>query len=79
MAKVTKKRTTVESITLKHISQKIDHLHKDVETNHKDIIALKEQVAMGKVGLKVIFLICAVVGAVLTTLKIKKDLSIIHI
>ena len=73
MAKVTKKRTTVESITLKHISQKIDHLHKDVETNHKDIIALKEQVAMGKGGLKVIFWLGAIVGAILTTLKITKD------
>jgi len=70
-----KKRTKVSipSVTLKHISEKIDHLHKDVETNHKDIIALKEQVAMGKGGLKVIFWLGAIVGTILTTLKITKD------
>ena len=70
MARVTKKITTVESITLKLISQKIDHLHKDVETNHKDIIALKEQVAMGRGGVKVIFWLGAIIGAIFTIIKI---------
>ena len=50
MGRVTK--ATVQSVTLKHISQKLDHIHKDVEQNTKDIVQLKEQVAMGKVVLK---------------------------
>ena len=35
------KRTTVTSVTLKHISEKLDHIHKDVEQNTKDIVAAK--------------------------------------
>jgi|TARA_R100000742_G_C4258980_1_gene76825 hypothetical protein len=73
MAKVSKKRTSVQSITLKHISEKLDHLHKDLDQNSKDIVELKQQVAMGKGGLKVIFWLGAVVGLILTSLKISKD------
>ena len=73
MAKVSKKRTSVQSITLKHISEKLDHLHKDLDQNSKDIVELKQQVAMGKGGIKVIFWLGAVVGLILTSLKISKD------
>ena len=52
MGEVTKK-ATVQS-NLKHKSKAGPH-PQDVEQNTKDIVALKEQVAMGKGGLKVIF------------------------
>ena len=71
MPRVTKK-ATVQSVTLKHISQKLDHIHKDVEQNTRDIVALKQQVAMGKGGLKVIFYIGAVISIILGALKIGK-------
>ena len=71
MARVTRK-ATVQSVTLKHISQKLDHIHKDVEQNTRDIVALKQQVAMGKGGLKVIFYIGAVISIILGALKIGK-------
>ena len=71
MGRVTKK-ATVQSVTLKHISQKLDHIHKDVEQNTKDIVALKEQVAMGKGGLKVIFYVGGLVSIIVGALKIGK-------
>ena len=67
-------KATVQSVTLKHISQKLDHIHKDVEQNTKDIVQLKEQVAMGKGGIKVIFYIGAVVSIIIGALKIGKIL-----
>ena len=71
MARVTK-QATVQSVTLKHISQKLDHIHKDVEQNTKDIVQLKEQVAMGRGGLKVIFYIGGVLSIIIGALKIGK-------
>ena len=71
MGRVTKK-ATVQSVTLKHISQKLDHIHKDVEQNTKDIVALKEQVAMGKGGLKVIFYVGGLISIIVGALKIGK-------
>ena len=71
MGRVTKK-ATVQSVTLKHISQKLDHIHKDVEQNTKDIVALKEQVAMGKGGLKVIFYVGGLISIIVGGLKIGK-------
>jgi len=72
MARKTTKKTTVTSVTLKHISQKLDHIHKDVEQNTKDIVQLKEQVAMGRGGLKVIFYIGGVLSIIIGALKIGK-------
>ena len=76
MARVTKK-ATVQSVTLKHISQKLDHIHKDVEQNTKDIdqntkdiTKLKEQVAMGRGGIKVVFWLGAILGAAFTLMKL---------
>ena len=66
------KKATVQSVTLKHISQKLDHIHKDVEQNTKDIVQLKEQVAMGRGGLKVIFYIGGVLSIIIGALKIGK-------
>ena len=61
MGRVTKK-ATVQSVTLKHINEKLDHIHKDIDRNTKDIVELKQQVAMGKGGIKVIFYIGAIVS-----------------
>ena len=59
MARVTKK-ATVQSVTLKHINEKLDHI--------------KQQVAMGKGGIKVIFYIGAIVSIIIGALKIGKIL-----
>jgi hypothetical protein len=72
MGRVTKKRSTVHSITLKHINEKLDHIHKDLDQNTKDIVELKQQVAMGRGGLKVIFYVGAIVSIILGGLKIGK-------
>ena len=72
MARVTKKRSTVHSITLKHINEKLDHIHKDLDQNTKDIVELKQQVAMGRGGLKVIFYIGGVLSIIIGALKIGK-------
>jgi len=68
MAKVTKK-TTVHSITLKHINEKLDHIHKDIDRNTKDINSLKEQVAMGRGGVKVVFWLGAIIAGAFTLMK----------
>jgi hypothetical protein len=69
MGRVTKK-TTVHSITLKHINEKLDHIHKDIDQNTKDISKLKEQVAMGRGGIKVVFWLGAILGAAFTIMKL---------
>ena len=65
-------RTTVTSITLKHINEKLEHIHKDLEQNSKDISQLKQQMAMGKGGLKVIFYVGGIVSIIIGVLKIGK-------
>lgn len=76
MVKVTKRkrasRTTVTSVTLQHINEKLEHIHKDLEQNTKDITELKQQVAMGKGGLRVIFYIGALITAIIGILKLLK-------
>ena len=73
MGRVTKK-ATVQSVTLKHINEKLDHIHKDKDINTKDIVELKQQVAMAKGGIKVIFYIGAIVSIIIGALKIGKIL-----
>ena len=73
MGKITKK-ATVQSVTLKHINEKLDHIHKDIDRNTKDIVELKQQVAIGKGGIKVIFYIGAIVSIIIGALKIGKIL-----
>ena len=68
MARVTKK-TTVQSVTLKHINEKLDHIHKDIDRNTKDINSLKEQVAMGRGGVKVVFWLGAIIAGAFTLTK----------
>ena len=63
------KNTT--QVTLKHINEKLKHIHKLVEQNSKDIIGLKEQVAMGRGGLKGLVWFGAVIVAILSIIKIK--------
>ena len=70
--KRTVSRATVTSITLQHINEKLNHIHKDLEQNTKDISQLKDQVAMGRGGLKVIFYVGAVVTAIIGILKLAK-------
>lgn len=77
MSKVTKKNRTVSrksvtAVSLEHINEKLDHIHKDLEQNTKDIAQLKDQVAMGRGGLKVIFYIGGVVSIIIGVLKIGK-------
>ena len=66
------KRITVQSVTLKHISEKLDHIYKDVEQNTKDIVELKQQMAMGRGGLKVIFYVGGLISIIVGALKIGK-------
>ena len=54
------------SVTLAKINTKLDHIHRDLEKNTKDIAALKEQMAMGKGGLKVVAQLGIVVGGIVT-------------
>ena len=68
MARITK--ATVHSITLKHINEKLDHIHKDIDRNTKDINSLKEQVAMGRGGVKVVFWLGAIIAGIFTLMKI---------
>ena len=77
MPKISRKKTsitrsTITSITLKHINEKLEHIHKDLEQNSKDISQLKQQVAMGRGGLKVIFYVGGIVSIILGVLKIGK-------
>jgi len=55
------KNTT--QVTLKHINEKLKHIHKSVHQNSKDIGELKEQMAMGRGGLKVIAWIGGIIAA----------------
>ena len=54
------------SVTLAKINTKLDHIHRDLQKNTKDIAALKEQMAMGKGGLKVVAWLGIVVGGIVT-------------
>ena len=66
MARVTRKKSPSSSVTLAKINTKLDHIHRDLEKNTKDIAALKEQMAMGKGGLKVVAWLGVVVGGIVT-------------
>ena len=66
------KKSSIQSITLKHINEKLDHIHKDLDQNTKDIVELKQQVAMGRGGLKVIFYVGGLISIILGALKIGK-------
>tara|TARA_R100001377_G_C3131697_1_gene89577 strand:- start:94 stop:324 length:231 start_codon:yes stop_codon:yes gene_type:complete len=62
------------NVSLARMETKLEHIHKDVEKNSTDIVSLKEQVAMGKGGLKAIFIVGTIVGLMLTGLKLFKEI-----
>ena len=66
MKVIKKRKTAAQAVTLAKINTKLDHIHRDLEQNTKDIAALKEQMAMGKGGLKVVAWLGIVVGGVVT-------------
>ena len=66
-----KHKNSITRITLKHIQEKLCQIHKDVEKNSKDIVSLKEQMAMGRGGLTVVVWFGAIMIAILGVIKIK--------
>ena len=60
-----KKIVRSTSVSLEILQAKLVHIHKDLEENKKDITELKEQIAMGKGGVKVLVWISALVVTVL--------------
>ena len=62
------------STCLALIQSKLDRIHEDVAKNSEDIISLKEQVAMGKGGLRAIFIVGAFIGLILTSFKLFKEI-----
>jgi|TARA_B110000211_G_C13952147_1_gene496666 hypothetical protein len=62
------------STCLALIQSKLDRIHEDVAKNSEDIISLKEQVAMGKGGLRAIFIVGALIGLILTSFTLFKEM-----
>lgn len=60
-----KKIVRSTSVSLEIIQTKLCQIHKDLEENKKDIAELKEQIAMGKGGVKVLVWISALVVSIL--------------
>ena len=59
-------------ISLDVISFQINEMHKDVSKNSRDIESLKQQVAMGKGGIKAIFVIGSMIALILGGIKLFK-------
>ena len=64
-----KKRTSNPSISLDVISYQLKEIHSEVCKNSRDIESLKTQVAMGKGGIKAVFVIGTFIGIVIAVLK----------
>ena len=62
------------STCLALIQSKLERIHEDVSKNSEDIISLKEQVAMGKGGLRAIFIVGALIGLILTSFTLFKEM-----
>lgn len=60
-----KKSVRANPVSLEIIQAKLCQIHKDLEENKKDISELKEQIAMGKGGVKVLVWISALVVSLL--------------
>lgn len=69
MKSIKKKKSTTSTVTLALINTKINHIHKTLEQNTKDIAALKEQMAMGKGGLKVIAYLGGILAGIIALIK----------
>ena len=54
---------------LARLEEKLDHVHKDVEQNSKDIKELQENISMGKGAVKTLVWIGSVAGVILGLLK----------
>ena len=64
-----KKQTSSPSISLDVISYQLKEIHIDVCKNSRDIESLKTQVAMGKGGIKAVFVIGTFIGILIAVLK----------
>ena len=64
-----KKQTSNQSISLEDISYQLKEIHIDVCKNSRDIESLKSQVAMGKGGIKAVFVIGTFIGILIAVLK----------
>ena len=64
-----KKQTSNPSISLDIISYQLKEIHTELCKNTKDIESLKTQVAMGKGGIKAVFVIGTFIGIVITVIK----------
>ncbi len=62
-----KKLTLTQKVDL--LVSKLDEVHRDLEKNTRDIEELKEQVNMGKGGIRAIFIFGAIIAALFTALK----------
>jgi hypothetical protein len=69
---IKKRKTAAQAVTLAKINTKLDHIHRDLEQNTKDIAALKEQMAMGKGGLKVIAYMGGILAGIIALIKFVK-------
>jgi hypothetical protein len=64
-----KKQTSNPSISLDVISYQLKEIHTELCKNTRDIESLKTQVAMGKGGIKAVFVIGTFIGIVIAVLK----------
>jgi hypothetical protein len=67
-----KKQTSSPSISLDVISYQLKEIHTELCKNTRDIESLKTQVAMGKGGIKAVFVIGTFIGIIVAVLKILK-------
>lgn len=69
MNNMKKKQTSSPSISLDVISYQLKEIHNEVCKNSRDIESLKTQVAMGKGGIKAVFVIGTFIGILIAILK----------
>ena len=69
MNNMKKKQTSNSSISLDVISYQLKEIHTEVCKNSRDIESLKTQVAMGKGGIKAVFVIGTFIGILIAILK----------
>ena len=51
-----------DEITLKHLAEKLEHIHKDVEKNSEDIVCLKSELSYGKGAVKGVLFLGSIVA-----------------
>ena len=67
-----KKQVSSPKISLDVISYQLKEIHIDVCKNSRDIAQLKSQVAMGKGGIKAVFVVGSLIALILGALRIFK-------